>query len=89
MLRQFTMRPRERRTVVPELVPKVSDPHTARQGVLTQTLDSMVRHPHYPFLGARSVFHRQRATFGIYRDLADPDMYGVAVLPALRAGQGQ
>lgn len=61
-------------TPVPELAQEVADPRTDPEEVLIQALPEMVSHPQYPCLGARSVFHRDRATLRLYDELADPEV---------------
>ena len=60
-----------------QLAPEIPDPHAAPRHELASALAEMVGHPDYPCLGARSVFHRDRATVHVYDELAGD---GVAAL---------
>jgi FPC/CPF motif-containing protein YcgG len=64
-------------------VPEGADPLTADESVLVQVVADMVTHPRYPCLGARSVFHRDRANVHVYDDLADMTLAAV-ILQDLR-----
>jgi uncharacterized protein len=55
---------------VSQLAPQIPDPGSASPRQLASALSDMVRHPEYPCLGARSVFHRDRATVRVYDELA-------------------
>lgn len=61
-----------RKTTVLELSTKLTDPRAAPLSVLENALGDMVDDSRYPCLGARAVFHRDRATVRVYDDLADP-----------------
>ena len=60
-----------------QLAPEIPDPHAVSVHELASALAEMVSHPGYPCLGARSVFHRDRATVRVYDELAGD---GVAAL---------
>ena len=53
-----------------QLAPEIPEPETANRQRLASALSEMVAHPEYPCLGARSVFHRDRATVKVYDELA-------------------
>jgi uncharacterized protein len=55
---------------VSQLAPEIPEPGTATRQRLASALSEMVAHPGYPCLGARSVFHRDRATVKVYDELA-------------------
>lgn len=57
---------------MPDLAREVPDAATAPQELLVGSLAEMVAHPDYPCLGARSVLRRERATVGVYDELAGP-----------------
>ena len=53
-----------------QLAPEIPEPEAATRQRLASALSEMVAHPDYPCLGARSVFHRDRATVQVYDELA-------------------
>jgi uncharacterized protein len=55
---------------VSQLAPEIPDPASAPRRRLASALAEMVGHADYPCLGARSVFHRDRATVRVYDELA-------------------
>ena len=55
---------------MPQLAPEIPEPEAATRHRLASMLSEMVAHPEYPCLGARSVFHRDRATVRVYDELA-------------------
>src|SRR3954467_550740 len=80
--------PSERGGPVSQLAPQIPEPAAATRHQLASVLSEMVAHPEYPCLGARSVFHRDRATVRVYDELAGA---GVAeqLLADLRAFAAQ
>jgi FPC/CPF motif-containing protein YcgG len=62
--------PSERGGPVSQLAPQIPEPAAATRQQLASALSEMVAHPDYPCLGARSVFHRDRATVHVYDELA-------------------
>jgi uncharacterized protein len=69
---------------VSQLAPEIPEPATATRQRLASALSEMVAHPEYPCLGARSVFHRDRATVRVYDELAG-DGVAEQLLADLRA----
>lgn len=67
-----------------QLAPQIPEPGTAPRHRLASALAEMVGHPDYPCLGARSVFHRGRATVQVYDELAG-DGVAEQLLADLRA----
>ena len=55
---------------MPSWPPRSPSPQAATRHELASALSEMVAHPEYPCLGARSVFHRDRATVQVYDELA-------------------
>jgi uncharacterized protein len=69
---------------VSQLAPEIPEPASATRERLASVLSEMVAHPEYPCLGARSVFHRDRATVRVYDELAG-DGVAEQLLADLRA----
>jgi uncharacterized protein len=69
---------------VSQLAPEIPEPARATRERLASVLSEMVAHPEYPCLGARSVFHRDRATVRVYDELAG-DGVAEQLLADLRA----
>jgi FPC/CPF motif-containing protein YcgG len=59
-------------TAMSGLPKETIDPATAGDHQLREVIARLVNHQDYPCLGARSVFHRDRATVRVYDELADP-----------------
>lgn len=58
---------------MPDLVPPVPNPRETSMAALTASLESLVKHPDYPCLGAKSVFRRGGEMVRVYPELGQPN----------------